>query len=187
MEANPMVDVLGCNAYYFSDNPEKTINTSRFPQGHEEIYQMFHKGENALLHATAFVRAKVYKRYRYQAIFPGEDYELFARMIKDGCVFHNLPIALYGVRVHVKSSTSMLKYEQIAQTFRFRDRIFGTRSAAWKVWVYYWHLATYRRYQQLHPDLLSYFWLVLSISMYPQKILKRFISVETLSEEQQHQ
>jgi len=176
MEAHPEVDALGSNAHYFLDNPDQLINRTNFPSSHEAILQMFQKGENALLHATAFVKAEVYQKYRYQSIFPGEDYELFGRMIRDGHRFHNLDLSLYLIRVHSSSSTTQLKFSQIAQTFAFRDEIFGTRTSTFEKRRYFLHLNYYRRYQLQFKSPTKYFWLLLSALLYPSKVVKRVLS-----------
>ena len=173
MESHPDIDVLGCNADYFLQDWRTPINKSNFPIDHEDIMNTFKKGENALLHATAFVRGNIYKNYRYQPIFPGEDYELFARMIRDKYRFQNLKEALYLVRVHHNSSTSILKYSQIARTFDFRDKIFGTHSGKLIKWRYFSHLYAYRRYQLNQANITRWIWLGIAILLYPDKLWTR--------------
>jgi len=175
MDAHPEIDILGSNAIYFLDNADQPINQTNFPETHEDILQMFRKGENGLLHATAFAKASVYQQYRYSPVFPGEDYELFARIIRDGFKFHNLKEALYLVRVHSGSSTSLLKIDQVANIFQFRDAIFGTKTNKIHIWRYFLHLNYYRRYQLQFKSPTRYFWLLLSALLYPSKVVKRVL------------
>lgn len=173
MEQHPDVDILGCNVIYFDDDTGKEINTSNFPESHEQIVRDFRKGEHGLQHPTAFVRGEVYRKYRYQETFPGEDYELFSRMAHDGYHFANLKEPLYYMRVHARSATSNLKPEHIRTTFMFRDRIFGTKSTPLKIKLYYYYMLNYRRFQQAGNPVTRSFYLVLTGLCYPSKAIKR--------------
>lgn len=173
MEENPEVDVLGCNVIYFRDKDEAPLNVSNFPLQHREIAARYRKGEHGLQHPTAFARASVYKAYRYQEIFPAEDYEIFARMIRDGRTFANLPAPLYRMRIHTGSSTSNLQQAHIAQTFQFRDKIFGTATSRWKIWTYYQHIRHYRKSKLANNPITKYAHLLLSVLCYPQKLISR--------------
>jgi len=173
MEANPEVDVLGCNVIYFDGKTGKNINISNFPLSSSKIFDTYFRGEHGIQHPTAFVKGEVYRKYRYQEIFPGEDYEIFARMVKDGCRFANLAQPLYRMRVHPGSSTSNLKISFIGNTFKFRDRIFGTKTSKVKILFYYLHILFYRKFQNSSNIILKYFFLTLSAVFYPQKLLKR--------------
>ena len=173
MEAHPGVDVLGSNAWYFLDTPERRINRTNFPQSHQAIVKTYRAGEHGVLHATAMVKGAVFQRYRYQNEAPGEDYDLFARMARDGCVFHNLPELLYGVRVHGASSSSLLKYEAIERTFRARNRIFGGRTPRLRILLYYRHILHYRKYLLESNKMLRAAHLLVAVMLYPSKLLKR--------------
>lgn len=173
MEAHPGVDVLGCNAWYFLDTPERRINRTNFPQSHQAIVKTYHAGEHGVLHATAVVKRAVFQRYRYQKESPGEDYDLFARMAKDGCIFHNLPEPLYMVRVHGASSSSLLQYDAIERTFRARDRIFGGRTPGLRILLYYWHILHYRKYLLASNMVQRAAYLLIAALLYPSKLLRR--------------
>lgn len=175
LEQHPDTDMLGSNATYFDSDSEKTINTSNFPLTHHGIVKAYRKGEHGLLHATVCGKRSVYQKYRYQHFSPGEDYELFSRMVKDGHHFANLDEALYKVRVHPSSSTSTLGREGIARTFRFRDQIFGTRTSKLRIWFYYNYIRNYRNYQLSRNIIIRHFYLFLAIFSYPSKLLKRLI------------
>lgn len=175
MESNPQIDVLGSNVIYFSDLDARPINTSNFPLNHKEIVARYKKGEHGLQHPTVFVKSEVYKSYRYQKIFPAEDYEIFSRMVKDGKVFANIAKPLYLMRVHQGSSTSNIRLEDIRQTFMFRDEIFKTRTGNLKIWSYYNHIYYYRKFQLSDKRLTRYFSLLLSILFHPSKLIKRVV------------
>lgn len=173
MENNADIDVLGCNVIYFNHQTGKEINISNFPKTHKNIERAFKNGDHGLQHPTAFVKGEVYRKYKYQKIFPGEDYELFSRMVKDGFRFANLREPLYYMRVHYGSSTSNLTYQQIHITFRFRDQIFGMKTPEWKIWFYYQHMLNYRRFQHAQNVLSKSYFLFLAGLFYPSKVIKR--------------
>lgn len=174
LEQHPEVDMVGSNAIYFSISSGKPVNRTNFPLHHNEIVQTILRGEHGLLHATVCGKSAIYKKYRYQNISPGEDYELFARMTKDGCSFANLVEPLYLIRVHPQSSSSRLRFEDIAQTFRFRDQIFGTKTSKIRIWMYYHHIRLYRAYL-ISGNPVKYAFLAISIMCYPAKLLKRLL------------
>lgn len=177
MEEHPGVDVLGCNVTYFNGPGRRMINSSNFPVTHCKIANTYKRGEHGLMHATAFLRGEVYRKYRYQPIFPGEDYELFSRMARDGYTFQNLPESLYFVRIHPDSSTNNLKMEAIRQTFAFRDSIFGTKTNPLWIHMYYQHIKHYRCYQMSEKRFNKYPHLLISGLLYPAKICKRALKV----------
>jgi hypothetical protein len=175
LEKHPEVDMLGSNATYFNSFDGRKINNSNFPLKHDEIVRAYQKGEHGLLHATVCGKAEVYKSYRYQPQSPGEDYELFARMARDGCSFANLRESLYQVRVHSGSSTSNITYEGIARTFKFRDEIFNTTTPNSRIWLYYRYIRFYRNYQLSENLFTKYSNLFLAIICNPSKLFKRII------------
>lgn len=174
MEDHPELDVAGSNSWYFHSDTGAYINRSNFPLTHREIVHRYRNGEHGLQHGTVIGKASVFKRYPYQEIFPGEDYEIFSRMVADGCVFMNLAEALYLVRVHPASSTSTLRYASIQQTFAFREKIFGTPTSSFRVRIYYWHIYCYRRAQMAGNPLARFAYLGLATLLAPQKIFRRF-------------
>lgn len=170
---NAHVDVLGCNVCYFNGETGKIINQSNFPTGHHEIVRRYSKGEHGIQHPTAFLRGDLYKKYRYQKIFPAEDYELFARMAFDGLIFANLEEPLYFMRVHRGSSTSNLRLKTMIQTYAFRDRIYSTHTSRWRVLTYFWHILFYRKYQTNRFLIPKYLFLLISSVFYPSKLVNR--------------
>ena len=175
MEKNPEIDILGCNVTYFKDNPYQEFNSSNFPITHIEIVKKYKKGEHGIQHPTAFIKSNVFKKYRYQKIFPGEDYEIFSRMVKDKRIFANLSDSLYLMRIHSESSTSNLKLSAIKQTFKFRDQIFGTKSYILKILFYYLFITFYRKSQLNNQKLKKLLLLSIACIFYPSKAFNRII------------
>ncbi|MHC1708675.1 MAG: glycosyltransferase [Bacteroidales bacterium] len=175
LESHPEIDVLGSNVLYFSGN-KKILNISNLPLTHEKIVKTYQKGEHGVLQATTMIKSEVYQQYRYKNIFPGEDYDLFSRMVKDGRRFHNLAEPLYKVRVHPGSSTNTLKFETIRQTFRSRDSIFGTHTSALYAYIYYIHIKYYRAFQSEDNRVKKYLYLLISSLASPKKVIRRIFS-----------
>jgi len=173
---HPEVDVVGSNVVYFNDRTGNIINQSNFPLTHAEIVRYYQKGKHGTQHPTVCVRAETYKGYNYvPGVFPSEDYELFARMVRDGHVFANIKDCLYKMRVHPDSSTSTITYDKIKQTFDFRDQIFNTKSGGLKVRFYFFHIYFYRKFQLSSNQLIRYFYLLLSAVFVPSKLVRRFL------------
>ncbi len=173
MEQHPEIDVLGSNVVYFRDSDGATLNVSNFPSAHHKIAESYRRGEHGLQHPTVCAKASVYKAYKYQKIFPAEDYEIFSRMVRDGHVFANLSEPLYRMRIHEGSATGNLKHAHIAQTFLFRDQIFGTKTSRFKVWSYWNHIRYYRKSLQSENPIKRYSNLALSVLFYPGKLFNR--------------
>lgn len=180
MEANPHVAVSGCNVAYFRGSRDKIINVSNFPETHPEIYSKYSMGEHGVQHPTVIAKSEVMKDHPYGKEFPGEDYELFARMIKEGITFSNLREPLYLMRVHEGSSTSNLSFEGIRRTFLFRDRIFGSRTSGARMRMYYSFIRNYRKYQLAGNVISKYYHLVASSLSYPQKLLRRLKNADPI-------
>lgn len=173
MEKNSDVDISGANVIYFHDCQAKELNRSNFPLTHAQIVKTYKSGEHGLLHATVIAKAGVYQSYRYQKIFPSEDYELFSRMVMDNKRFANLYEPVNLVRIHQSSSTSNLQMASIRQTFAFRDQVFGTKTSDFRIRWYFWHIINYRKYQLSQAPLTRYLFLLLSAVAYPSKISRR--------------
>ncbi len=175
MEENEDVDIAGANVIYFNDKDKKEINVSNFPLTHKGIVKAYQRGEHGLHHPTIIAKSAVYQLYRYQKVFPGEDYEIFSRMVSDGKRCANLKEPVNLMRIHGSSSTSNLKFEAIRQTFEFRDKIFRTKTSKWWIYVYYQHILHYRSYQITKKLIPKYFHLFISCMMYPSKAWRKLV------------
>lgn len=173
LETNPDIDVLGCNFTNIHEETKKALISSNFPTEYSEIKQRYQDGGHGLAHGTVCGKASVFKAYQYQNIFPGEDYELFSRMVKDGRILKNLKDILYLVRVHPKSSTSNIKLSDIKQTFAFRDKIFEKKTSCLTIRIHYLFIKNYRCFQ-LETNPIKKTWCLLCASLLaPRRILNR--------------
>ena len=175
MQNNPKIDILGGNVSYFNSETGKILNKSNFPLQHSEIYATYYKGENGILQPTAFVRTSILKKYTYEEYFPVEDYDFFAKIIKDGYKFSGLEQVVNKMRIHISSGVSNIRKATFITNFNNRDKIFSTKTSKIKINLYFWHIKYYRKSMFSKNVLSKYFNLFLSILTYPQKIIKRIL------------
>lgn len=140
------VDVVGCNAVYYLSNRMVDIGCTNFPTSHRAIVECLKRGELGILHATMMAKTSLFVSNAYrQSSVPAEDYDLLARMAQSGARFMNLLVPGIRYRVHQHSVSNGIRYGTIAKTYNLRDQIFGTRTFALRVWVYFVYIWCYRR------------------------------------------
>lgn len=176
LDRNKEIDVVGSNVIYFSNNTGKELNRSNFPLGYSAIKRKYLNGEHGVQHTSTMIRAKVMKQYKYvQENFKAEDYEIFAKMIKDGHQFANINEVLTKMRVHSNSVSSNIKFETIAKTYKIRDEIFNTSTNQLKIYFYYWYILNYKKFLITQNVIMRSLYLFLSVIFYPSKFINRII------------
>ncbi len=171
MESHPQIDVLGANVQYFKSGTGQNLNTSKFSV--KNIFETYKKGENGVLQPTVIIKTELYKQYDYIEMVPGQDYQLFARMIVEGARFANLPDIVNLMRVHEKSAVSNITYQSLSKIFTCRDQIFNTQTSRFRKYMYYRYLKTYRKAMLTENTLIKYALLLFAIAFQPGKLLKR--------------
>lgn len=102
---NPDVDVVGSNMDEYDSDMNSIISKKIVPKEHAEI-KRYIKKRNPMNHPTVIYRkSKVLKSNGYEDYPYFEDYFLWAKMIKNGCIFHNIQDELYDFR----AGSSMIK------------------------------------------------------------------------------
>ena len=99
IKSNPELGLLGGQIAEFNDDPKRTIATRAVPVSHKGIYK-FAKKRNPFNSMTVMFRRELALQagnYRYFPWF--EDYDLWARMMKNGVVCANHPDILINARV----------------------------------------------------------------------------------------
>ena len=99
IEDDPHLSLIGGQINEFSESPENTIAKRAVPTGHNEILA-YAKGRNPFNQMTVMFKrdlALTAGNYRYFPWF--EDYDLWARMIKNGAICGNHPDVLVNARV----------------------------------------------------------------------------------------
>ena len=97
-KSNPETDIVGGYIEEFDSDPESPIARREVPESHRDIRQMA-RFRSPMNHATVMFRRKtVLSCGNYRSVDPMEDYDLWARMLRDGAVFRNIPEVLLKVR-----------------------------------------------------------------------------------------
>lgn len=98
LKKNPKFDVVGSNILEFSTSVLKPHGIRVVPERNFDIRNT-HKIKNAVNHVSIMARKdKILKAGNYMPMLFFEDYFLWARMMMNGCVFHNLQECLVLVR-----------------------------------------------------------------------------------------
>lgn len=92
------IDMIGSNAVEFIGNIENIVSTRIMPEINEEIIKFAH-GRCPIIQPTAIFKIEsVIKAGNYQHSPLTEDYDLYIRMIMNGCKFYTYQEVLYYVR-----------------------------------------------------------------------------------------
>ncbi len=99
MTAHPELDISGTNIAEFHHQGDKICSYRRLPSQFPEI-KSFAKKRNPLNHMTVlFKKSAVVGAGNYHPFFGYEDYYLWIRMLRNGCVIANIPEDLVFARV----------------------------------------------------------------------------------------
>ena len=116
LENNPEIDILGGIIEEYDENMEKKVGIRNVPIETESI-RKFIKYQCPFNHSTViFKKSTILKIGNYKDI-PIEDYELWARMLKNNCVMKNCNEVL------VKYRTSREMYKRRSGVKRIKDLI----------------------------------------------------------------
>ena len=173
LENNPGVDILGSNIEYFDSAQGNIIFSSNTPPGHEGILREFKNGNCGIIHGSMMCRRLAIGQFVYeQGNVPAEDYELFSRMLKVGCVAGNLPEVLTFVRIHSNSISNSLPFDTIQKTFRLKHEIWGTKTSYFAVRRIHLYLYYYRRFL-FCKGWKRYVFLFYAALLNPRKVIAR--------------
>lgn len=96
---HPECDMVGSNTYEFIDSLENKVSYRVMPESDIEIKKMSHKRCPIVQPSAMFKVEKVLDSGSYQPSKLTEDYDLYIRMILDGCIFYNIQEVLSYTRV----------------------------------------------------------------------------------------
>ncbi|WP_180055708.1 glycosyltransferase [Acinetobacter sp. YH12142] len=177
LESDQNIDIIGSNAIAFNSVTGKDVNKTNFPLTHKKILSAYRKGEHGVLHGTVMGRSSYFKKHKYvQSNVPAEDYDIFARMIKDGAIFKNLPEVLLRYRIHLNSASNVLPISTIQKTYALRDKIFSTQTSSLHINLYFLHIKFYRKFLFSNNGFKRLFFLLLAATLRPDKVVKKFFS-----------
>lgn len=98
LSTHKKIDVIGTNAIEFIDEENHIYAKRKMPKTNDEIIKFGH-ARCPLIQPTAIFRVdSVKKAGSYQESPLTEDYDLYIRMIMNGCNFFNLQEYLYSIR-----------------------------------------------------------------------------------------
>lgn len=96
---HPEYDAVGCNALEFEDNPDNIVARRVLPETHEEIEKFAH-GRCPMQQPTVLFKVESVRAtgsYRKSPLT--EDYDLYIRMLENGCKFYNIQDFMFLTRV----------------------------------------------------------------------------------------
>jgi glycosyltransferase involved in cell wall biosynthesis len=122
LQEHPEVDILGSNAVEFLDRIDNVISTRIMPESNEEIIKFARKRCPLIQPTAIFKKESVIKAGNYQSARIAEDYDLYIRMIQNGCKFHNLQEVLCYVRTNKEffKRRGGIKYAIIIMKFKYK-------------------------------------------------------------------
>ncbi len=129
MVNHPEVDICGGEAAKFSTTPDEIIGYRRPKFTDKELKKQL-KDKTPFCHVTIMAKKEaILNAGNYVEIFNQEDYYMWARMAKCGCVFANIPDVLVYVRlVGVGGRRGGWKYfknEMFMQRYLLKSHIIG--------------------------------------------------------------
>lgn len=125
---NPALSICGGQITEFIDNPSNIIDKREVPASHDDIrqYMKCHCPMNQM--SVMFRKGEVQRAGGYKDWYCNEDYYLWIRMMKSGCLFENTLESLVNVRVgsDMAGRRGGLKYfqsEAKLQTYMLNEKI----------------------------------------------------------------
>jgi len=100
LEKHDNIDILGSNAVEFLGSTDNIISTRVMPETHEEIMKFARKRCPLVQPTAVFKKEAVIQAGNYLGGRIAEDYDLYIRMIQNGCKFYNLQEVLFYVRTN---------------------------------------------------------------------------------------
>jgi glycosyltransferase involved in cell wall biosynthesis len=182
LEEHPEIDLVGGNVYYFNGVTGKRVLMSNFPSAHPQILAAYKSGDHGVQHPTVLVKAEVIRKYTYrQHQFPVEDYDLYARMIRDGHHFANLKEPVNRMRIHAGSISNAICFGTVDMTFALRDEIFGTKTSGLRRRRYFLFILFYRKFLYSRNYAAKLVYLLLASLFHPRKVLLKIASLLGIS------
>lgn len=99
LREHPDIDLVGTQAFEFIDDVNNPIQYNNFPITNNEIIKYAHSRNPYAHPSVIFKKTKVLESGNYQQVFLCEDYDLWIRMIQNGCKCANLDEYLFAIRV----------------------------------------------------------------------------------------
>ena len=118
LEKHPEIDCIGSNITEFEGEQENIISKKVVPLTHENIFK-FGKWRSPMNNMTIiYKKDKVLEVGGYNSFNFGEDYLLFAKMLMNGCKFHNFEECLVNARGGYGMLAKRIGLSRIIQEFK---------------------------------------------------------------------
>lgn len=137
---NPNIDILGTNMIEYDYDMKNIVSKKVVPETHEEI-RKYIKKRNPMNHPTVvYKKSKVLEVNSYEDYPFFEDYYLWAKMIKNGCVFYNMQEELYNFRtgfsmIRRRGGLKYLKYIKKLEKGLFELNIINKKEYYFNIFV----------------------------------------------------
>lgn len=133
---SPEVSICGGWISEFSNKSDNITGYRKVPLNHQEIKDYF-KRMSPMNHVTVmFRKSAVLSVGGYRPFHQFEDYWLWARMLKDGAIFKNIPDILVNVRGGAEMSGRRGGIKYIRSEFRFQKEILRLKLIDERSFVY---------------------------------------------------
>lgn len=97
-EKEPDLVVVGSDMYEFTDNPNHPVSIKKMPATPQEIYK-FGKRRNPFNHSTVMMKKSIVQKLGgYAPLRRSQDFELFTRLLRQGCKGRNIAQPLLKFR-----------------------------------------------------------------------------------------
>jgi glycosyltransferase involved in cell wall biosynthesis len=97
---NPKLDICGCNINEFYSEPENVKTVRAVPESYEEIRKFMRKRQPFNHPTIMYRKSKVIGVGGYRRLKRKEDFDLFSRMLSNGCYAENINESLYLYRAN---------------------------------------------------------------------------------------
>lgn len=112
-EAHPYIDVVGTALSEFRDTPDQVVGIRTLPEDHDAIAR-YARINSPVNNPSVMMRTQAVRDAGgYRAVHLMEDYDLYARLLACGKLFHNLPAPL----THFRASDAMFQRRTGADMF----------------------------------------------------------------------
>ena len=112
-------DMIGCDIDEFTGAPENVISHRVFPETHDEIVR-FGKRRTPFPHPGIIMKkSQILQAGNYRSALYHEDYDLFVRMLMNGCKGYNVKQPLVSMRVNENFYTRRGSIHYLKQLLNF--------------------------------------------------------------------
>lgn len=117
-------EIILCGSWFSIINSERVIKT---PENHENIKLALLKG-NCIAHSSVMIRKQSLNQFPniYDVSKePAEDYDLWVRLVLQGCLLYNLQEVLLDYRIHNTQLSNQQNLKQIESVLQIKHKLFS--------------------------------------------------------------